>query len=381
MQSVELTVDLSAIRNNFKAVRSLLGPATGIMGVVKSDAYGHGMLPVAKVLEKEGIEYLAVAYLEEALALRNGGIKAPLVILCGLTGREEFREAVERDFIPVLFDLKAIREFSSIAEQIAKTALFQLKIDTGMGRLGISPKEVFPFLDVIRQLPGLRLQALMSHLSSADDPEGQFTMLQLARFKDALNIAGSLGLDLPCSSLANSAGVILYPKTRLAMVRPGIMLYGYGPISADRTKGNIIPAMQFRGRILQTKLLEKDSPVSYGRTYYVKSPARIAITTGGYGEGLLRAMSNRASVLIGGNRVPVIGAVCMNMTICDITALPVVPEPGDEVVFLGKQGGDTITADDLAKWSNTISYEILCSIGQRHKKDYLDEKTDLLYPE
>jgi len=174
--------------------------------------------------------------------------------------------------------------------------------------------------------------------------------------------------------------VLLHPETRLAMVRPGIMLYGYGPVTADAIK-NIMPAMRFTGRILQTKILEKGSPVSYGRTYYTSSPKRIAITTGGYGEGLMRAMSNKASVLIAGRKVPVIGAVCMNMTICDITDLPVIPAPGDEVVFIGEQGKEKITAEDLAKWSSTISYEILCSIGQRHKKEYLDEKTDHLYPE
>lgn len=380
MQSVRLTVDLSAIRKNFRVLRSLLGPAVAIMGVVKSDAYGHGILRVARVLEDEGAEYLAVAYLEEAIVLRNGGIKAPLVILCGLTGRGEFQEAVERGLIPVLYDLEAIAELSSAAQRIGRQASFQLKIDTGMGRLGISPDDVARFIEVIKQSRGLRLQALMSHLSSAEDPDGHFTMFQLDRFEDALNIAGSSGLDLSCSSIANSAGVLLHPETRLAMVRPGILLYGYGPVRADAMK-DILPAMRFTGRILQTKLLEKGSPVSYERTYYTSSPKRIAITTGGYGEGLMRAMSNKAGALIGGRKVPVIGAVCMNMTICDITELPVIPAAGDEVVFIGAQGEEKITAEDLAKWSSTISYEILCSIGQRHKKEYLDEKADHLYPE
>ncbi len=370
MQYVRVTVDLSAIRHNLRQARSILGPGVGITGVVKSDAYGHGLVPVAKALEEEMIDFLGVAYLEEGILLRSAGIKSPILIMCGLNGSEECREAIAHDLTPVLFDPGSIRTLSLEAAKLGRVVPLQLKVDTGMGRLGVLPRDVKPLLEEIRQSPTLNLQAIMSHLSSADEPDDEFTLFQLSRFKEVMVVAEAMKLRLPFSSIANSAGLLLHTKTHMAMVRPGIMLYGYVPGSESRVKPVLRPAMRFCGRVIQIKVLESGSPVSYGRTHYTSGSTMVAIASGGYGEGLLRSMSNKAFALIRGKKVPVIGTICMNMTICDITALTELPAVGDEVVFLGTQGAESINAQNLAAWSDTIPYEIICSIGQRHHREY-----------
>lgn len=210
----------------------------------------------------------------------------------------------------------------------------------------------------------------MSHLSSADDCESDFTNVQIDKFEKAIRVAQSMGLDLPHNNLANSAGIMAYKNAHFNMVRPGIMLYGGLTSPGFKTPVPLKPVMHFKGRILQMRNLEAQVPVSYGRTYHTDGPRRIAILAAGYADGLPRSLSNRGSVLINNKKVPIIGTVCMNLTICDITDLKDI-STGAEVVFLGTQGGETITGDDLAAWAGTISYEIFCSIGSHNKKDYL----------
>ncbi len=363
-------IDLSALVHNLRQVRMLIGRDTKIMGIVKSDAYGHGLLPVSQTLEEQRIDSLAVAHLHEALKLREEGVRLPLVILCGIQTRDEADQAVEKDLTPVLFDHTSAEVLDQESARRGKTTHVHLKVDTGMGRLGIHSGELGPFIQRIMRLKNLDMEALISHLSSADESSHDFTDLQARRFEKAVELGRSLGLNLRLNSLANSAGIMSHKTTHLEMVRPGIMLYGGLPSPAFLSPVALRPVMHFKGRVLQTRDLPDQTPVSYGRTYYTEGPRRIAILSAGYAEGLPHSMSNAGKVLIRGKKAPIVGTICMNLTICDITGIKGVSS-GDEVVFLGPQGDETITADDLAKWAGTISYEVLCSIGQQNTRKYL----------
>jgi alanine racemase len=219
-------------------------------------------------------------------------------------------------------------------------------------------------------LKHLDLEALTSHLSSADERAGNFTEIQIKHFMKAIEAGRSMGLALPFNSLANSAGVMWHQQTHFEMVRPGIMLYGGLPSPDFISPVTLKTAMHFKGQVLQVRDLPDHTPISYGRTYYTEGPRRIAILSAGYGDGLPRSMSNRGNVLVRGKRVPIVGTICMNLSLCDITGLEDV-KPGDEAVFLGSQGDEIITGDDIARWSGTVSYEVFCSIGHRNKKEYL----------
>jgi len=221
----------------------------------------------------------------------------------------------------------------------------------------------------IMQYKELYLEALASHLSSADEPRRDFTEIQINNFKKAIEIGHNIGLDLPLNNLANSAGIMAYKDSHFDMVRPGIMLYGGLPSPGFQSPLPLRPVMHFRGEIIQIRDMSDNKPVSYGRTYYTKGLQRIAVISGGYGDGLPRSISNRGKVLISGKKVNLIGRVCMDMIMSDITGLKDI-RPGNEVVFLGRQGGEIITGDDIAGWGGTISYEIFCSIGQRNIRKY-----------
>lgn len=365
-----LTIDLSALIHNLQQVRDKVGRDTKIMGVVKSDAYGHGLLPVSLELAKNGIDYLGVAYLHEALSLREKGIRIPIAILCGITTRDEARQAVEKKLTPVLYDLVAARLISEESLRLGEKTKIQIKVDTGMGRLGILHTETLPFMRDIMNLGGLVPEGITSHLSSADEPDGTFTEIQAGRFSKAVEAAVSAGIKLELNSLENSAGIFNHDKMPVNMVRPGIILYGGLPSPQCRCPLDLTPVMHFSGRILQVRDLPDNTPVSYGRTYYTSGERRIAIISAGYGDGLPRSMSNVGMVLVGGKKVPIVGRICMNLTICDITDLEDV-KPSDQAVFLGIQSGEIITGDDMSRWAETISYEIFCSIGQRNEKEYL----------
>ena len=364
-----IKIDLSALVHNLNQVKKLIGPETRVMGIVKSDAYGHGLLQVSRVLEENGVDCLGVAHLREALELRRNGIRLPIVILCGIRTREDAREVVEKNITPVIFDLALAEVLAEECAREGKRINVQLKVDTGMGRLGIPHLEVAPFIKKITGYKEFYLEALMSHLSSADEPMTEFTEGQIKNFKKSVELGHAMGLDLPLNNLANSAGIMAHKDSHFAMVRPGIMLYGGLPSPEFRSPLPLKHVMNFKGQILQIRDMPDHTPVSYGRTYYTKGPRKIAVLSGGYGDGLPRSMSNRGRVLISGKRVKVTGRVCMNMMMSDITGLNDAV-PGNEVVFLGAQEDEIITGDDIAGWGKTISYEIFCSIGQRNFREY-----------
>jgi alanine racemase len=365
-----ITIDLSALEHNLNQVKRLIDPDTRIMAIVKSDAYGHGLLRVSQLLEKKNIYALGVAHLHEALQLRLNGIKVPIVVLCGIRSREDSEEVVEKALTPVVYELSSAELLSQVALRKGKKVNIHLKIDTGMGRLGIPYKETGPFIQKVLGLPGLNIEALMSHLSSADEGTGDFTDTQIRNFRHAVDIGRSMGIDPALNNLANSAGIMAHKESHFKMVRPGIMLYGGLPSPNFKAPLSLRPVMGLKGQILQTRDLPPSTPVSYGRRYFTEGPMKLAVVSAGYGDGLPRNLSNRGTALIRGKKTAMVGIICMNMVICDVTGIEDVM-PGDEAVLLGVQGDHVITADDIAALCDTISYEILLSIGTKGYREYI----------
>jgi alanine racemase len=353
-----------------KQIKSLVAPGTKIMGIVKSDAYGHGMVEVSRTLEKNGVYSLGTAFIHEAVALRKNGIKTPVVILCGIRSREEAETAVDHDLTPVIFDLPSAVMLAEAAEKRKKKAGILVKIDTGMGRLGVSHNDAAPLLKEIMANHRLNTEGLMSHLSSADEEDRSFTASQIEKFRKTIDAARAMGMDLRLNTLANSAGIMFYKESHFDMVRPGIMLYGGLPSPGFKAPVELKPVMDFRGRVVQIRELPGNTPVSYGRRYYTKGPKRIAVISAGYGDGIPRSLSNKGKVIIRGERADIVGTICMNLLLADVTGIKNAA-PGDESVLLGSQGQERITGDEIAVWNNTISYEIFLSIGRGADKEYV----------
>jgi alanine racemase len=356
-------IDLSSVVHNLKQIKDLVAPETKIMGIVKSDAYGHGMVEVARVLEKNGVYALGTAFIHEAMTLRKNGIKVPVIILCGIKSLEDAEAVVENNLTPVIFDLPSAAILAGAAEKKLKKASIQVKIDTGMGRLGVSYDEAMLFMNEIMQFAWLNTEGLMSHLSSADEEDRDFTNTQIERFDKVIGAARAMGMDLRLNNLANSAGLMAYNGSHFDMVRPGIMLYGGLPSPGFNASVQLKPVMDFRGKILQIRHMPDNTPVSYGRKYYTAGIKKLAVVSAGYGDGIPRGLSNKGKIIIRGKKINIVGTICMNMLLADITGVKDA-EPGDEVVFLGTQGTERITGDEIAAWNNTISYEIFLSIGK-----------------
>jgi alanine racemase len=352
-------------------VRKIIGPGIKIMGIVKSDAYGHGLVKVSQTLEKHGVDCLGVAYLHEAITLRKNGTRKPVLILGGIRSREDAEAVFAYRLTPVLSDLSSAEMLAQECDRRKGRKIHvQIKVDTGMGRLGIPSRDVGPVMEKLKIFKGIFLEALTSHLSSADDLIRDFTETQIADFRRAVDAGRQMGLELPLNNLANSAGIMAHRGSHFDMVRPGIMLYGGLPSPDFKAEVPLLPVMGFRGRILQIRSLPGHTPVSYGRTYTTEGVRKIAVLSAGYGDGLPRCLSNRGKVLMGTRKVNIIGRVCMNMTMADITGTEDL-EPGREAVFLGGEEGAAITGEDIARWGDTISYEIFCSIGRANPREYL----------
>lgn len=362
-------IDLSSLEGNLLAVRRHLDPRIRVMGIVKSDAYGHGLLPISRVLEEKGIDCLGVAYLDEALDLRDNGIRCPVVILCGIRTREEAAEVLSRDLTPVVYDLEAAELLAAECKKRGRRIGIQVKVDTGMARLGVNWEDLGAFLGRLADFPMLDVMGLTSHLSSADESSPAFTDLQIERFSTAVKEGRSMGFNLPLNNLANSAGVMHHKRSHFEMVRPGIMLYGGLPSPDFHDAPILAPVMHFQGKVLQVRDLPSDTPVGYGRTYRTNRAKRVAVLSAGYGDGIPRSLSTRGAVLVRSKRCDILGRICMDLIVCDVSDVEDVA-PGDEAIFLGSQGPESITGDEMARWGNTISYEIFCSIGQRHTKEF-----------
>jgi alanine racemase len=368
-----IEIDLMALGHNFAVLEGLLkSTGTRIMAVIKSDAYGHGLIEVGQVLESAGVWGFAVSEVEEAVSLRQGGITAPILFMSGLPPGAE-REALDLDLIPGVADVSSLNTLERVAAVRDKTCRVHLKVDTGMGRLGFSPDELYKVVKEPNQWPHLCFEGLYSHLSSADDPLDPINTVQLDKFASVLDQVRGIGWKHLTVHLANSAGLIHFPSAHYNLVRPGLAIYGSYPGLQSQKGIELQPVMSFRSEIVSIRNLAEGSPVSYGHSFYTKRPSRIAVVPVGYDDGYLRSMSNRSMVLIRGRHCQVVGSICMKAFMVDVSMLDGVT-PGEEVVLLGRQGDEVITVEELAQWGGTISYELLCLLGSRNKRFFRDNQ-------
>lgn len=395
-------INLSAIAHNLKTVSRAVKKKP-VIAVVKADAYGHGCIEVSKKLLKEGTSFLAAAYIGEGLLLRNAGITAPIIVLFDCEDIDIF---FDFDLLPVIHDTTTADALSRVARKRRATINVHVKVDTGMGRLGLSGKHIIEDILKIAGMEGIELAGLMSHFSDADLSDRSYAAVQLKEFNMIREtLCKKLNKKL-FSHMANSAAVLNFEESHLDAVRPGLMLYGYSPLSYNPNPtltpnnppitfplekgGNggfesgrhdgiinsesitLLPAMRVKTKILCIRNLPPDSPISYSRTFVTKRQSKIGVLPLGYADGYNRLFSNNAEVLVRGRRVPVVGRVCMDLTMVDLTEIEDVRE-SDEVVILGKQGNESITAYELARKAQTIPYEILTSLGSHSRKEYINE--------
>lgn len=366
-------VDLDAIEGNFEAVRKQLPPGKKLLVILKADAYGHGALRIAKLLEGKA-DYYAVAFIDEAVALRKAGIATPIMLL-GHVQRSDYPIAVENDVTLAISTAKDAEVLSGIAAAAGKVGKIHLAVDTGMGRIGFhyadpnAPAEAAS----IAKLPGIEIEGIFSHFATADCADKRFSMAQKARFEQFVRKLQALGVDPAIKHLYNSAAIIDLPP-EFDMVREGILLYGMHPspeVDLRKLPG-VRPAMALRTHIVHLKTLEAGYPISYGCTFVTTRKTKIATLCAGYADGVPRALSGKAAVLVRGKEAPILGRICMDQFMIDVTDLPEV-EVGDTVTIFGEDGGQYISADALAESYGSIGYELLCDINQRVPRVYLRE--------
>ena len=359
-------IDLDAIAHNLAVLRGLAAPAK-VLAVVKADAYGHGVVPVATRLEEDGVDGFGVALAEEGLELREAGIRAPIVVLNGVYGSAH-ADVLEAGLLPVVYDLEQIEAFDRAAPE--RPYRVHVKIDTGMSRLGVPLRDLDAFLDGLSRFPRCIVAGLMTHLSSADTDPSE-TSAQIERFEAALAKVRGRGHRPDLVHAANTAATLAHPRSRYDMVRPGGALYG---ISFDLPQGRELrPALRLRTEIIALRDLGEGETVGYDRTFRCTRPTRVATVPMGYGDGLLRELSNRGSMLVRAMRCPILGRVSMDLTMIDVTEVPDAAI-GDEVVILGEQQhGERharIGADEIAKLAGTIAYDVMTSVSRRVPRSY-----------
>jgi alanine racemase len=369
-------IDLDAFKHNLGRIRSLLEPDVKIMAVVKANAYGHGAIPCAKAALEAGADWLGVAVLEEGVELRYSGIDAPILVMGGIFP-DEAKNLIQYGLSTSVSDYSLARELSIQAEKQGKTVGVHLKIDTGMGRLGMLPDELPGFMEQTQSLKNLRVEGIFTHLSSADEANPEFTREQLSRLGQSIDSLKSKGIAVPMVHAANSSGILNFSASHLDMVRPGISLYGTLGLSAKNSNPNqnssaeFKQVMQWKTKILQIRNLPKGASLSYNRRFTTERESQIAVLPVGYADGLNRKLSNNMEVLVRGQRTPQVGTICMDLCLIDVTDIKGV-QCEDEVVLFGKQENEMITVDEMAQCCGTISYEILCNVGKRVPRVYLD---------
>ncbi|MHB1306067.1 MAG: alanine racemase [Limisphaerales bacterium] len=365
-------VDLEALRENLAWIRHRIGPGVKVLTVVKADAYGHGLRQIAALLMQSGTDVFGVANLAEARAIRRVGKGWPILML-GACLPNEVANAVRDEVMPVISTLAEARRFSSEAVAQRKTVSVHLKVDTGMGRLGSPPGQAVRLAAALARLPGLALAGACTHFAAAED-DASFTREQLAGFTGVVTALERRGLRPPLLHASSSAGLLHEPEGLFNLVRPGLIAYGIAPagqrFSPSQLPDQVRPALSWYCRVSLVKTVPAGLSLSYGRTYVTPRRMRVATLTAGYGDGFLRAGSNRAMVLVGGRRCPVLGRVTMDQMLVDVSSVRGV-RPGDPVVLIGRQGRESISAGELAGWGETVAWEVLTNISYRVPRLYL----------
>lgn len=366
-------IDLAALRYNYSKIREAIKPECGILAVVKADAYGHGFMDVALELEKLGVTAFGVAFLAEGIQLRKSGIDRPILILGGIYPGQE-KKCVGFNLSTAVFDIEQALTLEAAAGKLYRKAKIHVKIDTGMGRLGVQLHQVEEFFSTLRNLKNIEVEGILSHFASADEldaPGCHYTKMQAERFTESVAIARGKGFNPRYLHIANSAATFGLDLPFCNLVRPGITLYGALPSADFAGKIELKPVMSLKSRIAMLKRVNAGTSISYARRYVTQESTLVASVPVGYADGYRRSLTNRGEVLVRGERVPVIGTVCMDWIMLDVSQVPEV-RVGDEVVLLGSDAeGHSISAEELAEWSGTIPYEFFCGISKRVPRIYL----------
>ncbi len=390
-------VSLSALRHNFRVLQEHVGSGVTICAVVKCDAYGHGYAECARALQEAGGRWFGVTSTDEGVALRECGVTARILIMVG-AWRDEEEDVLRYSLTPAISRIEELSTFARAADRLRlnRPVAVHLKIDTGMGRLGLPFEELDSFAETLKGIPEIELEGVFSHLASSEVLDDVGTRSQTQRFREALQTLAAQGLEPSIRHLANSSAAIARPETWHNFVRPGLAIYGYqlplvnydGTPAQGTTTLNLRPVLQWKTRIISLRDVAAGQALGYGGTYVTQRPARIAVIAAGYGDGYSRKHSYpkngsaapgkngdsgelRSSVLIRGQRAPVVGRVSMDMTLVDVSPIGRC-EIGDEAVLIGQSGGETITAWDSARWSETLPYEVLCNLSERVLRRYVD---------
>ncbi len=358
-------VDLGAIAHNVEQIRKVTASNAQICAVVKADAYGHGAIAVARTVVQAGADRLAVAILNEALELRRAGFLVPILLL-GYTPEHQAPIIVDHDITQTIFSMESAKALSKAAVAAGKVVNVHIKIDTGMGRIGIRPEDAGEFAQAVASLPGVKIEGVFSHFATSDSADKTFTHEQYRRFTSGLAEIEGKGIQIPIRHIANSAATLDLPHMHLDMVRPGIILYGLWPSDEMDHKIELRPAMKLKAQVGFAKDMPSHTSISYGRTYFTKEASDIATLPVGYADGWSRLLANKAHVLIRGERAPLVGRICMDQCMVDVTHIPGVTT-GDEALLFGES---SLPVEEVANHMGTINYEIVCMVGKRVPRLY-----------
>jgi len=366
LRQVWVEVNLQTLKENFVKLQAYT--RSEMMPIVKADAYGHGVIPVVKTLIECGAERFGVALLQEALEIKAVFPELTVMII-GATEQDQTDTLVREEIIPAIFQLSQAQALSESAVKQNKTARLHIKIDTGMNRIGFRERD---FAEIMKMaaLPNLFIEGIFTHLATADQKDLSFAREQLNRFQALYNKLKKAGLTIPIRHAANSAAILQFPESHFELVRPGISLYGFPPSAQISGDVGLEPVMAWKAKVSHVKSIKTGESVSYGRTFQAAYPTRVATIPLGYADGLRRALSNQGEMLIHGKRSTVIGRICMDQTMLEVTKIPGV-QVGNVVTILGKDGYEQITATEMAEWLGTISYEVVCGISKRVPRVYL----------
>ncbi len=360
-------IDLRSLEYNYRQLKKRIPKGVELLAVVKADAYGHGAIPISRRLEKLGVSYLGVAISDEGVELRKGGVKAPILILGGIY-KEDVDQVLQYDLTPVVFQKESLKLLKKATERWPKKVRIHIKVDTGMGRLGVPLNLWSTFLKELEKFPKIEIEGILSHFSMTDDQDG-YTTYQSGEFQRAVATAKKMGISYKYLHMASSAILTAFPSYSGNLVRPGIMLYGAYPSPVFQNIIQLKPILTLKTYIHFLKRVPPGTKISYGGTFVTKRESLIATLPIGYADGYSRHLSNKGEVLIRGRRAPVVGRVCMDFMMVDVTDIPKV-SLGDEVILMGRQGRQQITAEEIAEKINSISYEVLCLIGKRIPRIY-----------
>jgi alanine racemase len=369
---VQARVDLNAIRHNLRQVRNILHKDTRLMVVIKADAYGHGAVPIARALEQEEVDAYGVAIIEEAIELREAGITKPILIL-GYTSEEQYDQLVAYDVAQTIFQYEMAKALSEEAVRQGKSAKIHIKVDTGMSRIGFpDTAESVKEIKRISLLEGIQIEGLFTHFARADEMDRTSAHQQLQRFLSFSELLEKEGIHIPIRHASNSAGLIDHKDAQFNMVRCGIATYGIYPseeVSRDKVK--LIPAMELISQVIYVKEVEAGVGISYGHTFVTERKTKVATIPVGYGDGYSRNLSNTGKVIIRGQYAPIIGRICMDQFMVDVTDIDGVKQ-GDRVTLLGKDGASNISVEELSVWSHSFPYELVCNVGKRIPRVYVE---------